>query len=54
MITFLLLVVTVVLIVSHFILDAGPDKEAPDWILLVSMATAVACTLIGSLSRPSQ
>ncbi len=51
-ITLLLLVTAVALIVLHLVLDAGPDKEAPGWIIPASTAAAVACTLLGSLSRP--
>ena len=52
--SFVLLGAAVVLIAVHFVLDAGPEKEAPGWIIYTSMGSAVAATLLGSLNQRSR
>ena len=47
-----LLIAAVALIVVHVVLDAGPDKEAPDWIIYTATFTAVAATLVGTVWKP--
>ncbi len=44
----LLCVLAVALIVVHFLLDAGPDKEAPRWIVYGAIASAVAGCLVAA------
>ena len=47
--SWVLLAAAVVSIVAHLVLDAGPDKEAPRWILYTAMFSALVAMALGLL-----
>jgi hypothetical protein len=52
--SWVLIAAAVGLLIVHFVLDSGPDKEAPAWIIWTAAATGFAAAIAGYLHQRSR